>query len=252
MPRPGNADGPREGVIVPKIYMLLTKGPWKKWRHYFLGTRVIVVAGSELFPEPISAEGHPTFPLLEVGEKALEGGNYAFQSDIIVPVQRGSQVVMARCADCFVYLASVGPRAILGLAFSARYGLVVLPDPGCLTVLEYLFQGSPSDKFDCKSRPPETQTPLQPAGSRELERDVKGVENYRQLCRPMQGSAAVCYSDNKNLNASQGRHKLVSIDISDSSLQLQELQQSSSLQQSPWGVSSHELAPFEGAKMNAF
>ena len=65
------------------------------------------------------------------------------RSDIIVPVQRGSQVVMARCADCLVYLASVGPRAILGLPFFARYGLVVLPDPGCFALVEDLCQGGP-------------------------------------------------------------------------------------------------------------
>ena len=64
-------------------------------------------------------------------------------SDIIVPVQRGSQVVMARCADCLVYLASVGPRAILGLRFFARYGLIVLPYSGCFALVEDLCQGGP-------------------------------------------------------------------------------------------------------------
>ena len=67
------------------------------------------------------------------------------RSDIVVPVQRGSQVVMARCAGCLVYLASVGPRAILGFPLFARYGLAVLPDPGCVALVEDLCQGGPWD-----------------------------------------------------------------------------------------------------------
>ena len=109
------------------------------------------------------------------------------RSDIIAPVQRGSQVVMVRCADCLVYLASVGPPAILGLPFFARYGLVVLPDPGCFALVEDLCQGGPWDEFDYKCPSPEAQTPLDMAGSRELERDVNEVEHDRQLCRPIQG-----------------------------------------------------------------
>ena len=83
-----------------------------------------MVAGWELFPEQFREVATQPFRLLGVGEKELEGGKYVVRSDIIVPVQRASQVVMARCADCLVYLASVGPRAILGLPFFARYGLV--------------------------------------------------------------------------------------------------------------------------------
>ena len=112
------------------------------------------------------------------------------RSDIIVPVQRGSQVVMARCADCLVYWASVGPRAILGLPFFARYGLVVLPDPGCFALAEHHCRGGPSDEFDYKCPPPEAPAPLLNAGSQEIERDVKGMEDDMQLCRPMQGLAS--------------------------------------------------------------
>ena len=54
------------------------------------------------------------------------------------------------------------------------------------------------------------------------------------------------------LNATEGHRELVTVDISDSLLQLQELQESSSLLAPNWGVSSHELATFEGAEMNSF
>ena len=111
-------------------------------------------------------------------------------SDIIVAVQRGSQVVMARCADCLVFLGSVGPRGILGSPFFARYGLVVLPDPGCFAFVEDLCQGGPWDEFDYKCPHPEARKPLDMAGSRELERDVKQVENDGQLCSTMLGLAS--------------------------------------------------------------
>ena len=64
-------------------------------------------------------------------------------SDIILPVQRGSQDVMVPGADRLVYLASVGPRAIPDLLFFARYGVVVLSDPGSFALVEDLCPGGP-------------------------------------------------------------------------------------------------------------
>ena len=98
--------------------------------------------------------------------------------------------MMARCADCLVHLRAVGPRGILGLPFFARYGLVVLPDPGCFAFVEDLCQGGPWDEFDYKCPHPEARKPLDMAGSRELERDVKQVENDGQLCSTMLGLAS--------------------------------------------------------------
>ena len=172
--------------------------------------------------------------------------------DIIVPVQRGSQVLMARCADCLVYLASVGPRAILDFPFFARYGLVVLPDPRCFALVENLCQVGPWDDFDHKCPPPEARPPLHLAGSRKVERDVNEVEHDRKLCRLMQGSATMSCVEDKNLNATEVQQELVTIDISDSLVQRQELRESSSLQDPLLGGSSHELATFEGAEMNSF
>ena len=159
---------------------------------------------------------------------------------------------MAPCADCLVSLALAGPRAILGLPFFARYGLVVLPDQGCFALVEDLCQGGEWDNFDYKFPPPEAGTSLHMAGSRQLERDVNEVEHDGQLCRPMQGLAAMSFVDDKNLNATEVHQEVVTIDISDSLLQLQELQQSSSLHDPLLGVSSHEWAAFEGAEMNFF
>ena len=211
-----------------------------------------MVAGWELFPEKFRVVASQPFQLLGVGEKELEVGKYVVRSDIIVPVQRGSQVVMARCADCLVYLASVGPRAILGLPLFARYGLVVLPDPGCFALVEDLCQGGPWDECDYKCPPLEARTLLHMAGNRELERDVNEVEHDRQLCRPMQVSATMSCMDDKNLNAHEVHRKLVTVDISESLAQLQELQESSSCHDPLLGVCSHESATCEGAEMNFF
>ena len=254
VPRPGHAEKLPKGVIIPGIYIPY-KGTSERIEALSLGdtgNEVIVVAGWLLFPEQFREVATQPFRLLGVGEKELEGGKYVVRSDIIVPVQRGSQVMMARCADCLVYLASVGPRAILGLPFFARYGLVVLPDPGCFALVEDLCQGGPWDEFDYKCPPPEARTSLHMAGNRELERDVNGMEHDKQLCRPMQGSATMLCVDDKNLNATEVHQESVTIDISDSLLQLQELQRSSSLHDPLLGGSSHELATCEGAEMNFF
>ena len=105
VPRPGHAKKLLKGVIALGIY-IPHKGTSERIEALSLGDTgndVIVVAGWEL--------------LLGVGEKELEGGKYVVRSDIIVPVQGGLQVVLARCADSLVHLASVGRRAILGLPF---------------------------------------------------------------------------------------------------------------------------------------
>ena len=254
LPRPGRAEKLSKGVIVLGIY-IPHKGTSERIEALLFGdngNEVIVVAGWELLPEQFREVATQPFRLLGVGEKELEGGKYVVRSDIIVPVQRGSQVVMARCADCLVYLASVGPRAILGLPFFAWYGLVVLPDPGCFALVEDLGHGGGWHKFDYKCPPPEARTLLHMAPYRELERDVNGVEHDGQLRHPMQGSATISCMDDKNLNATEVHEELVTIDISDSLLQLQELHESSSLHDPLFGVSSHELATFEGAEVNFF
>ena len=58
------------------------------------------------------------------------------------------------------------------------------------------------------------------AGSRQLERDFNEVEHDGQLCRPIQGSAAMSCVDDKKLNATEVHQGSVTINISDSLLQL--------------------------------
>ena len=254
VPRPGHAEKLPKGVILPGIY-IPHKGILERIEALSLGdtgNEVIVVAGWELFPESFREVATQPFRLLGVGEKEFEGAKYVVRSDIVVPVQRGSQFTMARCANCLVFLASVGPRDILGLPFFARYGLVVLPHPGCFALVEDLCQGGPWDEFDYKCPPPETRTPLDMAGSQVLERDVNEVEHDGQLCRPMQGSATMSCVDDKNFNAHEVHRGLVTVDISESLAQLQELQESSSCHDPLFGVSSHECATCEGAEMNFF
>ena len=254
VPRPGHAEKLPKGVIVPGIY-IPHKGTSERIEALSLGdtgNKVIVVACREFFPEQFREEATLPFRLLRVGEKELEGGKYVFRSDIIVPVQSGSQVVMARCADCLVYLASVGPRAILGLPFFARHGLVVLPDPGCFALVEDLCRGGPWDEFDYKCPPQEARQSLHMAGSRKLERDVTSLEHDGQLCRPMQGSATISCVDDKNLNAHEVHRELVTVDISESLAQLQELQESSSCHDPLLGDSFREMATCEGAEMICF
>ena len=109
--RPGHTEKLRKVVIVPGI-LFPHKGTSEPIEALSLGdtgNEVIVVAGWELFRERFREVATQPFRLLGVGEKELEGGKYVVRNDIIVPVQRGSQVVMAGCADCMVYLASVGP-----------------------------------------------------------------------------------------------------------------------------------------------
>ena len=157
LPRPGLPEKLPKRVIVPGLY-IPHKGTSERIEALSLGDtgkEVIVVAAWGLFPEQFREVATQRFRLLGVGEKELEGENFVVRGDISMPVQRGSQVLMARCADCLVYSTSGGPRAILGLPYFARYGLVVLPDPGRFAHVEDLRQGGPWDEFDYKCPPPE-------------------------------------------------------------------------------------------------
>ena len=58
--------------------------------------------------------------------------------------------------------------------------------------------------------------------------------------------------DDKNLNAHEVHRQLLTVDISETLAQLQELQESSSLHDPLLSSSSHELATCEGAEMNFF
>ena len=105
VPGPGHAERLPKGVIVTGIY-IPHKGTSERIEAFLLGNtgnEVIVVAGWELFPEQFREVATQLFRLHGVGETELEGGKYVVRSDIIVPVQRGSQVVMVRCADFLVF-----------------------------------------------------------------------------------------------------------------------------------------------------
>ena len=187
VPEPGDAERLPKGLIILGIY-IPHKGTSEQIEALSLGetgNEVIVVAGWEFFPKQFQEVATQAFRLLGVGEKELVGEKYVVRSDIIVPVQRSSLVVMARCADRLVYSASVGPRAILGLPFFARYRLVVLSDLGCFVLVEDLCQGGPWDEFGYECSPPEAQTSLYMAGSRSL--------SGMSMRRSMTGScAALC------------------------------------------------------------
>ena len=97
VPRPGHAGKLPKGVIVPGIY-IPHKGTSERIEALSLGdtgNEVIGVAGWELFSEQFWEVASQPFRLLGFGGKELEGAKYVVRSDILVPVQRGSQVVMA-------------------------------------------------------------------------------------------------------------------------------------------------------------
>ena len=90
------------------------------------------------------------------------------------------------------------------------------------------------------------------ADRQELEPHVNWEEHDLQLCCLMQGSGTMSCVDDRNLNATEMHEELVTIDISDSLLQPQELHESSSLYDPLLGVSSHECSTCEGGEMMFF
>ena len=65
-------------------------------------------------------------PIMRVNEAQAWEDSYCTRPVSCITGSEEEMLRVPQRSDCLVYLASVGPRAILGLPFSARYGLVVL------------------------------------------------------------------------------------------------------------------------------
>ena len=102
------------------------------------GCEILGVIGWELIDKKYCAAADVQFRLLGAGNMELEGGKLGVRVTILLPVHTCAGVVVARCVNAFLHLASVGPRVILGYPFLTRYGFALLPSQGQLAFEEEL------------------------------------------------------------------------------------------------------------------
>ena len=113
-----------KGVINPGIY-LPHKGTWERIDALSLGNtgnEVMMVAG--WIYSPNNSRRWPSHHLdySELVGRSWKVENMWSAAISILPVQRGSQVVMTRCADGLVYLASVARQPFLVCLFCCPTG----------------------------------------------------------------------------------------------------------------------------------
>ena len=96
----------------------------------------MVVIGSELMSEALREKGDVPFNPMGVGNAHLDGGKQVVKGDVLVPIDSDG-VVITRCRDATIYIASVGPCCILGFPFFSRYGIQVNIDPPCFRFTEF-------------------------------------------------------------------------------------------------------------------
>ena len=105
--------------------------------------QVIVVAGFEVFPNKLHV-GAPRRLCLKGVEQnsSLAGGAVGVNVDYMeLAVLNIDGLQLFQCAEVFIYLADVGPRAIIGFPFVIRYNLPLVPQ------FEYLVPGEVLNKY---------------------------------------------------------------------------------------------------------
>ena len=89
--------------------------------------------GWELIDKRYSEDAEVQFNFLGAGNVSLEGGKIGVGVTVLLPVYTSQGMLVARCVDASLHLASVGPRVILEYPFLTCYGLSPLVPEGQLT-----------------------------------------------------------------------------------------------------------------------
>ena len=102
------------------------------------GCEAIGVSGYEFVPDLIRTKADSPIRLIRAGSNSLKGGTHCIHGALFLPVSHKEKYVGARCLDATLYIADIGPRAIVGYPLLARYGLTVFPGQGSLIFGEEL------------------------------------------------------------------------------------------------------------------
>ena len=91
-----------------------------------------------MVPDLVRTKADSPIRLIGAGTHSLKGGTHCIHGALLLPVSHKGKYVRARCPDATLYIADIGPRAIVGYPLLARYGLAVFPGQGSLIFEEDL------------------------------------------------------------------------------------------------------------------
>ena len=91
------------------------------------GSEDIGVIAYELLPDLVRTKADSPIRLMGAGSNSLKGGTHCIHGALLLPVSHKGKYFRARCANATLYIADVGPRAIVGYPLLALHGLAVFP-----------------------------------------------------------------------------------------------------------------------------
>ena len=136
----------RKDLILPGTFFLKSLEPLSTALDFQCildtGCEAIGVIGYELVPDLVRTKADSPIWLIGAGSNSLKGGTHCIHGALLLPVSHKGKYVPARCPDATLYIANIGPRAIVGYPLLARYGFAVFPGQGSLTFGEDLSGGT--------------------------------------------------------------------------------------------------------------
>ena len=135
----------RKGLIPPGTFLLKSLEPLSSALDFQCiidtGCEAIWVLVYELVPDVVHTKGDSPIRLIGAGSNSLEGGTHCIHGALLLPISHKAKYVRVRCPDATLYMADIGPRAIVGYPLLARYGLAVFRRQGSLIFEEDLSGG---------------------------------------------------------------------------------------------------------------
>ena len=111
------------------------------------------VIGYELVPKLARSKAEGTIRVIWCGSNPLKGGTHYILGALLICVCHKGGYVRPRRPDATLYIADIGPRAIVGYPLMARHGLAIVPGEGTLLFEEDLGE-------EVMSSPPLVEPPL--------------------------------------------------------------------------------------------
>ena len=120
-PRPLREEcGPRRGIVLDVAYF-----PLKGQQPDGITVKSVIetgckchrAAGFEVFPQHMWEKADRLLHVVGVGKEKFKVGTWIIRAQASVAIEGSKSPMMARCTEMMIYLAAIGPRAILSYPF---------------------------------------------------------------------------------------------------------------------------------------
>ena len=132
----------RKGLILPGTFFFKSLEPLLSALDFqciiHTACEALGVIRYELVPDLVRTKADSPIRLIGAGSNSLKGGTHCIHGALLLPVSHKGRYVRARCPNATLYIADIGPRAIVGYPLLTGYGLAVFPGQGSLIFEEHI------------------------------------------------------------------------------------------------------------------